>query len=94
MDVFQVHQQLLADYEAFTSGFTKIHDPREVAQPAPTNDTEPVLLPAEDAGLLALVRDALDEPSATRLLGAGGEAVELPRFRHAERAGTDRLVQP
>lgn len=28
MDVFQVHQQLLADYEAFTAGFTKIHDPR------------------------------------------------------------------
>lgn len=28
MDVFQVHQQLLADYEAFTAGFTKIHDDR------------------------------------------------------------------
>lgn len=28
MDVFQVHQQLLADYQAFTAGFTKIHDPR------------------------------------------------------------------
>ena len=28
MDVFQVHQQLLADYEAFTAGLTKIHDPR------------------------------------------------------------------
>ncbi len=28
MDVFQVHRQLLADYEAFTAGFTKIHDPR------------------------------------------------------------------
>ncbi|MGH4007988.1 MAG: hypothetical protein ACRDTH_07485 [Pseudonocardiaceae bacterium] len=28
MDVFQVHQQLLADYEAFTAGFIKIHDPR------------------------------------------------------------------
>jgi ATP-dependent helicase YprA (DUF1998 family) len=28
MDVFQVHQQLLTDYEAFTAGFTKIHDPR------------------------------------------------------------------
>lgn len=27
MDVFTVHQQLLADYEAFTSGFAKIHDP-------------------------------------------------------------------
>ncbi len=50
-----------------------------MAQPAPVNDTEPVLSPAEDAGLLALVRDALDEPSAATLLGAGGEAVELPR---------------
>jgi hypothetical protein len=28
MDVFQVHQQLRTDYEAFTAGFTKIHDPR------------------------------------------------------------------
>lgn len=28
MDVFQVHQQLLADYAAFTAGFTKIHDDR------------------------------------------------------------------
>ena len=28
MDVFQVHQQLLTDYEAFTADFTKIHDPR------------------------------------------------------------------
>jgi hypothetical protein len=28
MDVFGVHQQLLADYQAFTAGFTKIHDPR------------------------------------------------------------------
>ena len=27
MDVFKVHQQLLADYESFTSGFTEIHDP-------------------------------------------------------------------
>lgn len=50
-----------------------------MAQPVPTNDTEPVLPPAEEAGLLALVRDALDEPSTAALLGAGGEAVELPR---------------
>lgn len=50
-----------------------------MAQPAPTNDTEPVLPPVEEAGLLALVRDALDEPSTATLLGAGGEAVELPR---------------
>lgn len=28
MDVFQVHRQLLADYKAFTAGFTKIHDSR------------------------------------------------------------------
>lgn len=28
MDVFQVHQQLIADYQAFTAGFTKIHDDR------------------------------------------------------------------
>ncbi|MGQ0775358.1 MAG: DEAD/DEAH box helicase [Pseudonocardiales bacterium] len=28
MDVFTLHQQLLTDYEAFTSGFTKIHDSR------------------------------------------------------------------
>lgn len=50
-----------------------------MAQSVPTNDTEPVLPPAEEAELLALVRDALDEPSAATLLGAGGEAVELPR---------------
>jgi len=28
MDVFEVHRQLLADYEAFTSGFAEIHDRR------------------------------------------------------------------
>ncbi len=50
-----------------------------MAQPAPTNDTEPVVLPAEEAGLLALVRDVLDKPLAATLLSAGGEAVELPR---------------
>lgn len=53
-----------------------------MAQPAPTNDTEPVLPPAEEAGLLALVRDVLDKPLAATLLGAGGEAVELPRSVH------------
>lgn len=53
--------------------------PGDVAQPIPADDTEPVLPPAEEAGLLVLVRDALDEPSAARLLGAGGETVELPR---------------
>lgn len=39
---------------------------------------EPVFPPAEEAGVLALVRDALDEPSAARLLDAEGETVELP----------------
>ena len=53
--------------------------PGDVVQSVPTYDAEPVLSPAEEAGLLALVRDALDEPSAAALLGAGGEAVELPR---------------
>lgn len=28
MDVFEVHRQLLEDYESFTSGFTEIHDRR------------------------------------------------------------------
>ena len=28
MDVFEVHRQLLDDYESFTSGFTEIHDRR------------------------------------------------------------------
>ncbi|WP_344856080.1 DEAD/DEAH box helicase [Planomonospora alba] len=28
MDVFEVHQQLIADYQAFTSGFTEIYDRR------------------------------------------------------------------
>jgi len=50
-----------------------------VAHLAPTDDTEPVLPLAEESELLALVRDALDEPSVTTLLGAGGDAVELPR---------------
>jgi hypothetical protein len=26
MDVFEVHRQLITDYEAFTSGFAEIHD--------------------------------------------------------------------
>ncbi|GGS47076.1 DEAD/DEAH box helicase [Actinokineospora fastidiosa] len=28
MDVFKLHEQLIADYQAFTSGFTEIHDRR------------------------------------------------------------------
>ncbi|MBC6448079.1 DEAD/DEAH box helicase [Actinokineospora sp. HBU206404] len=28
MDVFKLHEQLIADYQAFTSGFTEIHDTR------------------------------------------------------------------
>jgi hypothetical protein len=28
MDVFEVHRQLIADYAAFTTGFTEIRDPR------------------------------------------------------------------
>lgn len=27
MDVFKLHEQLIADYQAFTAGFTEIHDP-------------------------------------------------------------------
>lgn len=50
-----------------------------MAQPIPADDTGHILPPAEEARLLALVRDALDEPSTVTLLGAGGEAVELPR---------------
>ncbi|HEU0086298.1 MAG TPA: excisionase family DNA-binding protein [Pseudonocardiaceae bacterium] len=50
-----------------------------MSQPLPADDTEPILPSAAEARLLALVRDTLDEPSATRLLGAGGETVELPR---------------
>ena len=54
------------------------------------DDTEPILPPAEEARLLALVRDALDEPSVARLLRAGGEEVELP---HSVREVLVRVVR-
>ncbi len=56
----------------------------------PGDDTEPILPPAEEAGLLALVRDTLDEPSVARLLRAGGEEVELP---HSVREVLVRVVR-
>ena len=28
MDVFQVHEEVIADYRAFTSGFVEVRDPR------------------------------------------------------------------
>lgn len=49
-----------------------------MAQPIPTDDTEPIFPPAEEAELLALVRDALNGPAATTLLGPRGETVALP----------------
>ncbi len=53
-----------------------------MAQPMPADDPEPVLPPAEEAGLLALVRDVLTGSGAARLLGPSGETVELPRSVH------------
>ncbi|MGH3927913.1 MAG: excisionase family DNA-binding protein [Pseudonocardiaceae bacterium] len=62
-----------------------------MAQPVPVDDTDFVLPPpAEEMGHLALVRDVLDESSATRLLGAGGETVEIP---HSLRAVLVRVVR-
>jgi len=53
-----------------------------MAHPMPANDAEPILPPAEEAGLLASVRDILTGPSAARLLGPSGETVQLPRSVH------------
>ncbi len=48
----------------------------------PAHDADPILLTAEEADLLTLVRDALTGPAAARLLGPSGEAVQLPRSVH------------
>jgi excisionase family DNA binding protein len=53
-----------------------------MAHPMPTDDAEPIFPPAEEAGLLASVRDALTRSAAARLLGPSGETVHLPRSVH------------
>jgi len=48
-----------------------------MAQPMPAEDAGPIFPPVEEAGILALVRDALSGPAAAKLLGPSGETVQL-----------------
>ncbi|MBA2471319.1 MAG: DEAD/DEAH box helicase, partial [Pseudonocardiales bacterium] len=82
MDVFQVHQQLLADYEAFTAGFTKIHDPRireHVDQRVANGDQWPdaylSLNPnfASGGSISELVKQEILHPECERVFRVGKE---------------------
>jgi excisionase family DNA binding protein len=73
-----------------------------VARGASSFDTEPVAAPADESRLIELLRRALDEPSAARLLSLGGELIEVPgsvlellvRVVHALAAGDAVAVLP
>jgi len=82
MDVFQVHQQLLADYEAFTAGFTKIHDPdirKHVDQRVANGDQWPdaylSLNPhfASGGSISELVKKGILHPECERIFRVGKE---------------------
>ncbi|MGH3798601.1 MAG: hypothetical protein ACRDTD_00425 [Pseudonocardiaceae bacterium] len=80
MDVFQVHQQLLADYEAFTAGFTKIHDPRiraHVEQRAANGDQWPDAYLSLAQPQLCLRR--IDQRTGRAAVPAPGLRTDLPR---------------
>lgn len=88
MDVFQVHQQLLADYEAFTAGFTKIHDPeirKHVDQRIANGDQWPdaylSLNPnfASGGSISELVKQGLLHPECERIFRVGKD--ESPAAR-------------
>lgn len=80
MDVFRVHQELIVDYEAFTSGFTEIHDRRireHVEQRLRNGDQWPdpylSLNPnfATGGSITELVRQGLLHPECERVFRIG-----------------------
>jgi hypothetical protein len=87
MDVFQVHQQLIADYQAFTAGFTKIHDPdirKHVDQRVANGDQWPdaylSLNPnfASGGSISELVKQGFLHPECEQIFRVGKE--EPPRI--------------
>lgn len=89
MDVFKVHQQLIADYSAFTSGFTEIHDRRireHVEQRLDNGDQWPdpylSLNPnfASGGSITQLVQQDLLHPECERIFRVGKDEPGMPGY--------------
>jgi ATP-dependent helicase YprA (DUF1998 family) len=87
MDVFEVHEQLIQDYRAFTSGFTEIHDDAiraHVEQRLSRGDQWPdpylSLNPnfASGGSVSDLVREGLLHPECERIFRIGKGDAERP----------------
>ncbi len=88
MDVFEVHEQLISDYRAFTSGFVEVSDPRVAAHvaerldsglqwPDPSLSLNPNF--ASGGTITELVRDGLLHPECERIFRAKDHAADPGR---------------